>query len=82
MAVVALLVENSFVILGAVLLALNIVYKEEIRPIFFGYFQFILFAFIILSAVIGNLGSSASDIVIERDWIVVLSQGDNDKLSC
>jgi hypothetical protein len=80
-ATTALLVENSFVIIGSILLAFIIFFQTEIQPVWSGYFQYFLFALVILSAVISNLGSSASDIVIERDWIVVLSGGDAKELA-
>ena len=80
-AITALFVDNSFVILGSLLLSFNLIYKDDILPLWSGYLQSVLFAGIIICAVINNLGSMASTIVIERDWIVVLSDGNEEQLS-
>jgi len=69
------------VILGSTILSLNLVYKEEISLIWSGKLQIVLFALVIACAVINNLGSVASDIAIERDWVVVLGNGNSETLT-
>jgi len=80
-AIVSLFVNKVFLILGSLTLALNLALKEEILSYWSGHFQAILFTVIILCAVMSNLGSTASKIVIERDWVVVLSDGNEAQLS-
>jgi len=78
----AIICQNSFVIFGTILLGLNIVYQQEIQLFWTnGYLQHLLFAAIIFCAVIANLASITSDIVIEKDWIVVFTSGNEKSLA-
>lgn len=71
-------IQNLAIILGSSALALTFLYKDSIGN---SYFQYLIFAFIIGMAVIAKLGSVTSDIAIERDWVVVLCQGDEERLA-
>jgi len=69
------------VILGSLILALNLIYKEEIAVLWSGHLQIALFASVIICAVLNTLGAMASDIVIGKDWVVVLSGGNPELLA-
>ncbi len=46
-----------------------------------GTLETALIVLVIFVAVVANLGSEASKIALEKDWIVVLSGGNQEKLS-
>jgi iron-regulated transporter 1 len=78
---IALIVQNSSVVLCSILLICLIHYNEELGLVWNGVGKTVLIACVIVVAVIANLGSEASKIALEKDWIVVLSGGDEAKLA-
>lgn len=80
-ATVSIIVQNTAVSLGASVIALMFVYRTEIQPVWNGALTIVIYALIIIAAVIAKLASVTSDIAIERDWIVVLTDGDDRKLA-
>ncbi|CAH1789301.1 unnamed protein product [Owenia fusiformis] len=65
----------------AVLLCMLIIYKEPIIAIWDGWLETIFQALVIIIAVLARLGNEANRISIERDWIVVVSRGNESKLA-
>lgn len=78
---VALIVQNSFVVLCSILLICLIHYNEELESLWNGVGKTAILTSVIVVAVIANLGAEASKIALEKDWIVVLSDGDETKLA-
>ena len=73
--------QNLAVAICAVLLILLIEYSEEIRETWNGGLQVIFLVAVIVFGVVGELASVASKIAIVKDWIVVLAENDEAKLS-
>ncbi|ODM98129.1 Solute carrier family 40 member 1 [Orchesella cincta] len=80
-ATVSIIVQNAAVILGSTALALTFAFSDEIQQVWNGSLQTLIYAFIIFVSVIAKLASVTSDIAIERDWIVILTDGDESSLA-
>ena len=78
---IGLVVQNLFVILGAVTLGLYIHYLDAIALIWDGQLGVLLEIIVILFAIVGELASLAVKISIEKDWIVVIAGKDSSKLA-
>ena len=77
----ALVTQNLAVAICAVLLILLIEYSEEISETWNGGLQVIFLVAVVVFGVIGELASVASKIAIVKDWVVVLADNDEAKLS-
>lgn len=80
-ATAAIAVQNCAIAMGSTGLALLLAFRTDIQATWSGYLEFVIYAIIIFTAVIANLASVVSDIAIERDWVVVLTHGDEKRLS-
>jgi len=78
---VALIVQNSSVVCCSILLICLLYYKDSLEFWCGGAGKTGLIVAVIILAVIANLGSEASKIALEKDWIVVLSGGNETKLA-
>jgi len=74
-------IQNSAVLLGATTLALTLHYESEMKSVWNGNLEYIMYAVIILITITAELASVANKIALEKDWIVVLAGGDERKLS-
>lgn len=63
-------------------MALAIYYQEEVNEIWNGNLKLVIYAIIIVAEIVAELASMGNKLVLEKDWIVVLANGDNQKLSC
>ena len=75
----ALVIQNSSVALAAVLTI--VAFQFHITYHCYRTLFFIIMTFITLLGIVSTLSSSASKMIIERDWVVVLSRNDSDLLS-
>jgi len=76
-----LLVQNSSIVVCSILLTLLLYYQTQIDELWNGYLRITVLAIIILIDLIGNLGTEANKLALEKDWIVVIADGDEQKLS-
>jgi len=75
-----LIVQNTCVSLCALVLSGFIGYKDKIDPSYQHYGVIIVSVLSILLASIARLASSGVNIIIQKDWIVVIANNNNDKL--
>jgi len=76
-----LIVQNTCVSLCALILSGFIGYKDKIDPSYQHYGVIIVSVLAILLASIARLASSGVNIIIQKDWIVVIANNNNDKLA-
>ncbi|CAL8094766.1 unnamed protein product [Orchesella dallaii] len=76
-----ILIQNASVVIGAIMMAAAIYYKQDIMPIWNGGLQIVIYAVSIGIAIIAELASMANKIVLEKDWIVILADGNEKKLA-
>jgi iron-regulated transporter 1 len=76
-----LLVQNCSVVLCSGILISFLFYEEEIDKLWNGALRALLIVSILLISTIANLGSEANKIALEKDWIVVLAGGNQEKLA-
>jgi len=76
-----LLVQNTCVSLCALLLSGFMGYKDEIDESYKYYGVIIVSILAIILASIARLSSSGVNIIIQKDWIVVIANEDTDKLA-
>jgi len=76
-----LVVQNTCVSLCALLLSGFIGYKSEIEEEYHQIAIIIVSTLAIVLASIGRLASSGVNIIIQKDWIVVIANNDTDKLA-
>merc|ERR1719443_378899 len=76
-----LVVQNTCVSLCALLLSGFIGYKSEIEEEYHQVAIIIVSTLAIVLASIGRLASSGVNIIIQKDWIVVIANNDTDKLA-
>ena len=74
---VSLVIQNTGVILSALCVCVLLHYNEELH----GSSRHLVEAAIIFLAVIANLASVAYKISVEKDWIVVVSEGNSSALA-
>jgi len=77
----ALVVQNGAVVLCSGLMVVLLYFDNGGERVLNGTMEMILIPLVIFVAVVANLGSEASKIALERDWIVVLAGGNQEKLS-
>jgi len=75
-----LVIQNTCVSLCAVLLSWFIVYKSE-NPEISDYWVLLVSVIAIILASVARLASSGVNIIIQKDWIVIIADHDNDKLA-
>uniref|UniRef100_A0A8C5Q8L9 Solute carrier family 40 member n=1 Tax=Leptobrachium leishanense TaxID=445787 RepID=A0A8C5Q8L9_9ANUR len=71
----SLIVQNSFVIFCGIILMVIFIYKAELIAQN-NWLLTVCYILVIIIASIANLGSTATGITIERDWVVVIAGGD------
>jgi len=76
-----LIVQNTCVSLCALILSGFIGYKDKIDPSYQHYGVIIVSVLAILLASIARLASSGVNIIIQKDWIVVIANNNTDKLA-
>jgi len=76
---ISLILQNTSVVICASLLIVHLHFKEDLDTLWNGSLGSILIVFVIFFGIIANLASIATKIILEKDWIVVLSGG-NEKL--
>ena len=76
-----LLMQNSFVALDCALFAAYFYWQEEIVGQFGDQVKIVVAVVASFLALVSHLASSGSKIVVEKDWIVVIAGGDDDKLA-
>ncbi|KAF0288728.1 Solute carrier family 40 member 1 [Amphibalanus amphitrite] len=77
----SLLVQNCAVCCCAVLLMVGLQYAEYTASTWRGWLQILLQVLVILIADVAALASEANKITIQKDWVVVMAQGDQDTLA-
>lgn len=77
----ALFVQNFSITFCATILVVKITLADDINQIWNGALDIILIAVIIFIGVLADVGTVAMKIALEKDWIVVLAEGDETKLS-
>jgi len=75
-----LIIQNTCVSLCAVLLSWFIVYKSE-HPEISDWWVLLVSVIAIILASVARLASSGVNIIIQKDWIVIIADNDNDKLA-
>lgn len=75
-----LIIQNTCVSLCAVLLSWFIVYKSE-HPEISDWLVLLVSVIAIFLASVARLASSGVNIIIQKDWIVIIADNDNDKLA-
>ncbi|XP_072030063.1 solute carrier family 40 member 1-like [Amphiura filiformis] len=76
----ALLCQNSFVIVCAIILLFLLRYKDQLFQAWYPGL-YLLCLLVILFGVIANLFSLAQKICIQKDWVVVLAGNNKDRLA-
>ena len=74
---ITLAVQNSFVIINSILLLVYLIKKESFSDTNLMLVQI----FTIVFGCVSNLASSSSAIIIQKDWVVVISAGDSNFLA-
>lgn len=77
----SLVVQNLSVILCAAMLGVNFILESDIEDFLDGIGKILLIGLIIFIGIIADLASVATKIALQKDWIVVLSEGNADKLA-
>ena len=75
----SLLVQNGLVVMSSLVLVAMFVFNWTVCTQLVPFA--ILFIVVILLGAIANLATVANTIAIERDWIVVLADGNSDTLA-
>jgi len=78
---VFLTIQNTAVSLCALLLAGFISYKSELAESDLGWVTVVVSVVAIILASVARLASSGTNIIIQKDWIVVIAGGDTDNLA-
>ena len=76
-----LIIQNSFVALDCSLFAAFFHWEEEIVAHCGDWIKVVVAIIASFLALVTNLASTGSKIMIERDWIVVIAGGDDDRLA-
>jgi len=76
---ILLIVQNSFVIIDCVIVGLFFYYQDQIQAIH--WLHSLLEAGVMVFAIIANLASHGSQIVVEKDWIVCIANGNDNFLA-
>jgi len=78
---VFLTIQNTAVSLCALLLAGFISYKSDLAESHLGWVTVAVSVGAIILASVARLASSGTNIIIQKDWIVVIAAGDTDRLA-
>ena len=78
---ICLIIQNSFVALDCALFAAFFHWQEELVAHCGEWIKIVAAVTASLLALVTNVASSGSKIMIERDWIVVIAGGDDDRLA-
>ena len=78
---VFLLIQNSFVTLDCTIFSIYYFFTQEIVDSLGEWIKILMIIVTILLSLIANMASAGSKIVIEKDWIVVIAAGDEDRLA-
>jgi len=76
-----LIIQNVSVALNCVLLATYFHWRDQADDYFGSWVTAMVAAVSIVIALVSTLASAGSKIVVEKDWIVVIAGGDDDKLA-
>eukprot|EP00092_Neocalanus_flemingeri_P013086 GFUD01014101.1.p1 GENE.GFUD01014101.1~~GFUD01014101.1.p1 ORF type:complete len:517 (-),score=89.43 GFUD01014101.1:192-1742(-) len=76
-----LIIQNFSVALDCCLLAAYFHWREEAVEYFGSWITILVSVVSIVIALVSTLASAGSKIVVEKDWIVVIAGGDDDKLA-
>uniref|UniRef100_A0A8C3T3B4 Solute carrier family 40 member n=1 Tax=Chelydra serpentina TaxID=8475 RepID=A0A8C3T3B4_CHESE len=77
----SLVVQNASVILCGIILMIVFLFKTQLLTLYSGWLLTMCYILVITIANIANLGSTATAITIQRDWIVVVAGEDRSKLA-
>jgi iron-regulated transporter 1 len=78
---VVLFAQNSLLVICATTVALTFFFWESIYFLWDGRLISVLHAVIVLTAAMSRIASVGTAIVVEKDWIVVLAEGDLNQLA-
>merc|ERR1719193_2920063 len=76
---ILLVIQNVCVIIDCVMLALLFTFEAGIRQI--EWLDFLLVGGVMAAAIVASLASNGSKILVEKDWIVCIAAGDDDRLA-
>jgi len=76
---ILLVIQNVCVIIDCVMLALLFTFEADIRQI--EWLDFLLVGGVMAAAIVASLASNGSKILVEKDWIVCIAAGDDDRLA-
>ena len=77
---VSLVLQNLFVILNVATIYLFLEYQDQVLS-YSPWAKHAVYALIIVLSILSLLASVARKIAVEKDWIVEICEGDNDKLA-
>ena len=78
---VFLVIQNIFVTLDCCLFASYFYWKQEILDSVGDWIKILMVMATVILALVSHMASAGSKIVIEKDWIVVIAGGDEDRLA-
>lgn len=78
---ICLIIQNSFVALDCTLFAVFFHWQEEIVAYCGEWIKIVVAVTVSLLALVSHMASTGSKIMIERDWIVVIAAGNDDRLA-
>lgn len=73
--------QNSLLVICATTVALTFFFWDSIYFLWDGRVVIVLQSIIVLTAAMSRLASVGTTIVVEKDWIVVLAEGDLNRLA-
>lgn len=76
-----LIAQNSLLIICATTVALTFFFWDSVYFLWDGHGIIVLQSVIVLTAAMSHLASIGTTIVVEKDWIVVLAEGDLNNLA-
>jgi iron-regulated transporter 1 len=78
---VALLAQNSLLLICATTVTLLFFFWDSIYSLWDGYFIIFLQSIIVLTAAMSRIASVGTTIIVEKDWIIILAEGDLNHLA-
>jgi iron-regulated transporter 1 len=78
---VGIFAQNSLLVICATTVALTFFFWDSIYFLWDGRVVIVLQSIIVLTAAMSRLASVGTTIVVEKDWIVVLAEGDLNRLA-
>ena len=73
--------QNSLLVICATTLALTLFFWDSIYFLWDGHVVIVLQSVIVLTAAMSRLASVGTAIIVEKDWIVVVAEGDLNRLA-